>query len=80
MIFEGFYSIASPMMTLTQKKAKFIWSEACQKSFPELKHRFTSALVLTLLRVQRVFWCIVTHLEWAWDVSYETRESDNIYL
>ncbi|WMV50989.1 hypothetical protein MTR67_044374 [Solanum verrucosum] len=45
---EGFYSIASPLMTLTQKNVKFIWSEACEKSFQELKDRLTSASVLTL--------------------------------
>ncbi|WMV41284.1 hypothetical protein MTR67_034669, partial [Solanum verrucosum] len=45
---EGFSSIASPLTTLTQKKAKFEWSEACEKSFQELKDRLTSAPVLTL--------------------------------
>ncbi|KAH0765186.1 hypothetical protein KY285_001057 [Solanum tuberosum] len=45
---EGFSSIASPLMALTQKKAKFIWSKACDKSFQELKDRLTSASVLTL--------------------------------
>ncbi|KAH0655603.1 hypothetical protein KY285_030485 [Solanum tuberosum] len=34
---------------LTQKKAKFVWSEACEKSFQELKDRLTSTPVLTLL-------------------------------
>ena len=46
---EGFSSIASPLTTLTQKKAKFIWSKACEKSFQELKDKLTSAPVLTLL-------------------------------
>ncbi|KAH0697960.1 hypothetical protein KY289_015442 [Solanum tuberosum] len=45
---EGFSSIASPLTALTQKKAKFVWSEACEKSFQELKDRLTSAPVLTL--------------------------------
>ncbi|KAH0722292.1 hypothetical protein KY290_004974 [Solanum tuberosum] len=45
---EGFSSIASPLTTLTQKKAKFVWSEACEKNFQELKDRLTSASVLTL--------------------------------
>ncbi|WMV13718.1 hypothetical protein MTR67_007103 [Solanum verrucosum] len=30
---EGFSSIASPLTALTHKKAKFEWSEACEKSF-----------------------------------------------
>jgi len=45
---KGFSSIASPLTALTQKKAKFEWSEACEKSFQELKDRLTSAPVLTL--------------------------------
>ncbi|WMV42292.1 hypothetical protein MTR67_035677 [Solanum verrucosum] len=35
-------------MASTQKKVTFIWSEACEKSFQELKDRLTSAPVLTL--------------------------------
>ncbi|WMV30124.1 hypothetical protein MTR67_023509, partial [Solanum verrucosum] len=46
---EGFSSISSPLTALTQKKAKFIWSKKCEKSFQELKDRLTFALVLTLL-------------------------------
>ncbi|WMV41243.1 hypothetical protein MTR67_034628 [Solanum verrucosum] len=35
-------------MALTQKKAKFEWSEACEKNFQELKDRLMSAPMLTL--------------------------------
>ncbi|WMV18681.1 hypothetical protein MTR67_012066, partial [Solanum verrucosum] len=45
---EGFSTITSPLTTLTQKKAKFVWLEACEKSFQELKDRLTSTQVLTL--------------------------------
>ncbi|KAH0725465.1 hypothetical protein KY284_001330 [Solanum tuberosum] len=45
---EAFSSTASPLMALTQKKAKFVWLEACEKSFQELKDRLTPP-VLTLL-------------------------------
>ncbi|WMV50171.1 hypothetical protein MTR67_043556, partial [Solanum verrucosum] len=45
---EGFSSIASPLMALTHKKAKFIWLEACEKSFQKLKDRLASTPVLTL--------------------------------
>ncbi|WMV24839.1 hypothetical protein MTR67_018224 [Solanum verrucosum] len=45
---EGFSSISSPLTTLTQKKAKFVWSDACEKSFQELKDRLTFTPVLTL--------------------------------
>ncbi|WMV19016.1 hypothetical protein MTR67_012401 [Solanum verrucosum] len=46
---EGFSSINSSFTTLTQKKDKFVWSEACEKSFQEFKDRLTSASVLPLL-------------------------------
>lgn len=45
---EGFTSIASPLTRLTQKNAKFMWSDACEKSFQELKNRLVSAPVLAL--------------------------------
>ena len=45
---DGFASIVSPLTTLIQKSKKFEWSEACDKSFQLLKHRLTSAPVLTL--------------------------------
>ncbi|KAH0716653.1 hypothetical protein KY290_012914 [Solanum tuberosum] len=45
---EGFSSIASPLTALTQKKSKFEWSKSCEKSFQLLKHKLTSAPVLTL--------------------------------
>nr|XP_009765345.1 PREDICTED: uncharacterized protein LOC104216908 [Nicotiana sylvestris] len=45
---EGFSSISSPLTRLNQKKVKFQWSDACEKSFEELKKRLTSAPVLTL--------------------------------
>ena len=48
MFVEGFSSIASPLMTLTQKKSKFEWLESCEKIFPLLKDKLTTALVLTL--------------------------------
>ncbi|WMV09522.1 hypothetical protein MTR67_002907 [Solanum verrucosum] len=48
MFVEWFSSIASPLIALPQKKVKFLWSEAYEKSFKELKDRLTSAPVLTL--------------------------------
>ena len=44
---EGFSSIASPLSSLTKKKDKFEWTEACEKSFQELKDKLTSAPMLT---------------------------------
>ncbi|KAH0677221.1 hypothetical protein KY285_025022 [Solanum tuberosum] len=37
-----------PLTKLTQKKVKFQWSDECEKSFSELKTRFTTTPVLTL--------------------------------
>ena len=45
---EGFSNLAAPLTKLTRKEEKFIWSEACQQSFNELKRKLTSAPVLTL--------------------------------
>ncbi|WMV58708.1 hypothetical protein MTR67_052093 [Solanum verrucosum] len=48
MFVEGLSSMPSPLTALTQKKAMFLWSEACEKSFQELKHKLTSDLVVAL--------------------------------
>ena len=44
---EGFSKLAAPLTKLTRKEEKFVWSEACQQSFDELKMKLTSAPVLT---------------------------------
>ena len=45
---EGFSRTAMPLMELTKKNVKFVWSSKCEEAFEELKRRLTSALVLTL--------------------------------
>ena len=45
---DGFSSISSPLTTFSQNKFKFEWSQACERSFQELKDNLTSAPVLTL--------------------------------
>ena len=45
---EGFSKLVAPFIKLTRKEEKFVWSEACQQSFDELKRKLISALVLTL--------------------------------
>ena len=45
---EGFSKLAAPLTKLTRKEEKFIWLEACQQSFDELKWKLNSAPVLTL--------------------------------
>ena len=52
---EGFLKIARPMTELTKKDKKFVWMEACEKSFKELKKRLTAAPVLTLLDIHKDF-------------------------
>ncbi|XP_073033798.1 uncharacterized mitochondrial protein AtMg00860-like [Primulina eburnea] len=45
---KGFSSIAIPLTKLTQKNSKFIWNEACEKSFETLKSKLASTPVLVL--------------------------------
>ncbi|GAB2286516.1 hypothetical protein Dimus_039776 [Dionaea muscipula] len=45
---EGFSAIALPLTNLTRKGVKFVWTDACERSFLELKTRLTTAPVLTL--------------------------------
>ena len=45
---EGFSKLATPLTKLTRKEEMFVWSEACQQSFDELKRKLTSAPVLIL--------------------------------
>ena len=45
---KGFSKLAAPLTKLTRRKENFVWSEACQQSFDELKRKLTSAPVLTL--------------------------------
>ncbi|WVZ58619.1 hypothetical protein U9M48_008871 [Paspalum notatum var. saurae] len=52
---EGFAKIARPMSTLLQKDKKFEWTEACERSFQELKKRLTTAPVLVLPDINRDF-------------------------
>ena len=61
---EGFSKIATPLTRLTKKEEPFLWSEACQQSFDELKRRLTSAPVLKMMALQ----CIVMPLGRVWVV------------
>ena len=49
-LMEGFSSVSAPLRALTKKKAKFEQTEACEKSFRELKDKLTSAPLLTLTK------------------------------
>jgi hypothetical protein len=52
---EGFSKIARPMTTLLAKKVEFRWTPACQESFEMLKQKLTTALVLVLPDVHKLF-------------------------
>jgi LPS O-antigen subunit length determinant protein (WzzB/FepE family) len=43
---ENFSKIAKPITELLKNNTKFEWSEACEKSFQELKKRLTTAQCL----------------------------------
>jgi hypothetical protein len=45
---EGFSKLALPLTKLTQKDQAFVWDANCERSFQELKKRFTTAPVLIL--------------------------------
>lgn len=47
---KGFASTSKPMTMLTGKAVKFVWSEACAKSFEMLKEQLTQTPVLVLPR------------------------------
>ncbi|XP_048131522.1 uncharacterized protein LOC125314103 [Rhodamnia argentea] len=45
---EKFSAIASPMIKLLKKDVKYEWTDKCERSFQELKHKATTAPVLTI--------------------------------
>ncbi|KAA0039560.1 Transposon Ty3-G Gag-Pol polyprotein [Cucumis melo var. makuwa] len=45
---EGFSKIALPLMELTKKMTKFVWTKECEKSYQELKCRLTNVPILAL--------------------------------
>lgn len=52
---EGFSKIAKPLTDLTSKKNDWVWTEACQSAFNELKQRLLSAPILGLPVEDRMF-------------------------
>lgn len=45
---QGFARLAKPLTALTRQGTPFLWTEACEKSFQELKRRLTTAPILVL--------------------------------
>jgi hypothetical protein len=52
---EGFSKIVKPLTSLLEKDKKFVWSEACQNSFDELRKKSTTALVLVMPDIRKSF-------------------------
>jgi hypothetical protein len=52
---EGFSKIVKPLTSLLEKDKKFIWSEACQNNFDELRKRLTTAPVLAMPDIHKIF-------------------------
>ena len=52
---NNFSVIAEPLTNLLGKKVKYVWSEACQKSFDQLEATLKSAPVLPAPRFDREF-------------------------
>jgi hypothetical protein len=52
---EGFCKIVKPLTLLLEKEKKFVWSEACQNSFDELRKRLTTAPVLVMPDIHKSF-------------------------
>ena len=52
---RGFSATAAPLHALTSTQVPFVWNPEAEKAFQELKHRFTTAPILTLPDPQRQF-------------------------
>src|SRR4051812_37961475 len=52
---ENFSKLAKPMTELLKKENKFVWSEACETSFQELKERLVTAPVLCFPDIHKDF-------------------------
>ena len=59
---KDFSKIVSSLTRLIRKDVKFEWSEACQKSFEELKKRLTIAPILALPKMGESMSFLVTRL------------------
>jgi hypothetical protein len=52
---EGFSKIVKPLTSLLEKEKMFIWSEACQNSFDELRKRLTTTPVWVMPDIHKSF-------------------------
>lgn len=65
---EGFYSIASPLMMLTQKKLSLCGHKVVRKVLKRLKKDLILLWCWPYWRVWMVFWYAIIPLEFGWDV------------
>ena len=56
---KDFSKITMPLMRLTQKNIKFVWTDRCEEHFQLLKDLLTSAPVLTLPLGDKGFYSIL---------------------
>jgi len=61
---KGFSKIVTPLTLLTRKDQPFTWTDKCEESFQELKKRLTSAPILVISDVGKLFevYCDASHL------------------
>jgi hypothetical protein len=52
---KGFSKISKPMTELLEKDKKFKWTPACEASLWELKKRLTTALILVMPNMEKLF-------------------------
>jgi hypothetical protein len=54
-IIEGFLKLSKPMTELLEKDKRFEWTLACEASFQELKKRLTTAPILVMPDMEKLF-------------------------
>jgi len=61
---EGFSKIMAPLTQLIRKDQPFTWTDKCEGSFQELKRQLTSAPILVIPDVGKLFevYCDASHL------------------
>jgi hypothetical protein len=52
---EGFSKVSKPMTKLLKKDRKFEWTLGYEASFQELKKRLTTALILVMPDMEKLF-------------------------
>ena len=47
-VIEGFSKLSRPLIALTKKNTRYVWTDECEYSFQELKKHLVTALMLAL--------------------------------